>query len=100
MLGVNGRGRDFLDGHHARCDFRASTPKSDAGSRDVPIPPHLLPALREHLSKHVGKQPNSLLFPVKHGGHLAPATLYRQFYKARVHWGGQQSVSLPRVADA
>ncbi|WP_373234899.1 site-specific integrase [Mycobacterium marinum] len=63
--------------------FEATTPKSDAGSRDVSIPPHLLPALEDHLAKHVGKKPDSLLFPAKHGGHLAPATLYRQFYKAR-----------------
>lgn len=63
--------------------FEPTTPKSDAGSRDVSIPPHLLPALKDHLAKHVGKKPDSLLFPAKHGGHLAPATLYRQFYKAR-----------------
>lgn len=63
--------------------FQVTTPKSEAGSRDVAIPPHLVPVLREHLSKHVGKERDSLLFPAKHGGHLAPATLYRQFYKAR-----------------
>lgn len=63
--------------------FEPTTPKSDAGVRDVAIPPHLLPALEDHLAKHVGKKPDSLLFPAKHGGHLAPATLYRQFYKAR-----------------
>jgi integrase len=63
--------------------FQVTTPKSEAGSRDVAIPPHLVPVLREHLSKYVGKEQTSLLFPAKHGGHLAPATLYRQFYKAR-----------------
>ena len=63
--------------------FQVTTPKSDAGIRDVTIPPHLLPALEDHLSKHVGKSRDSLLFPAQHGGHLAPATLYRQFYKAR-----------------
>jgi hypothetical protein len=26
---------------------------------------------------------DALLFPAKHGGHLAPATLYRHYYKAR-----------------
>lgn len=63
--------------------FQITTPKSDAGRRDVAIPPHLVPLLTEHLAKHVDTDPDSLLFPAKHGGHLAPATLYRQFYKAR-----------------
>jgi integrase len=63
--------------------FKETTPKSDAGVRDVAIPPHLLPALEVHLSKHVGKERDSLLFPAHHGGHLAPATLKRHFYKAR-----------------
>lgn len=63
--------------------FQITTPKSEAGRRDVAIPPHLVPLLAGHLSKYVDGQPDSLLFPAKHGGHLAPATLYRQFYKAR-----------------
>ena len=63
--------------------FVVTTPKSDAGIRDVAIPPHLLPALEDHLSKHVGKERDSLLFPAKSGGHLAPATLNRWYYKAR-----------------
>jgi integrase len=63
--------------------FSVTTPKSDAGVRDVAIPPHLLPALQAHLSKHVGKERDSLLFPAKSGDHLAPATMNRWFYKAR-----------------
>lgn len=63
--------------------FVVTTPKSDAGVRDVAIPPHLLPALKNHLSKHVGKERDSLLFPAKSGDHLAPATLNRWYYKAR-----------------
>lgn len=63
--------------------FKVTTPKSDAGTRDVAIPPHLVPAIQQHLATHVGPQPDVLLFPAAHGGHLAPATLYRQFYKAR-----------------
>jgi integrase len=63
--------------------FRVTTPKSDAGIRDVAIPPHLLPTLEDHLSNYVGKERDSLLFPAKQGGHLAPATLNRHFYKAR-----------------
>ncbi|OBB48412.1 site-specific integrase [Mycobacterium sp. 852002-51961_SCH5331710] len=63
--------------------FQVTTPKSDAGSRNVAIPPHLVPAIEDHLAKFVGKQRDSLLFPAEHGGHLATATLKRHFYKAR-----------------
>lgn len=63
--------------------FQVTTPKSDAGRRDVEMPPHLLPAVRDHLEKFVDPGREALLFPAAHGGHLAPASLYRQFYKAR-----------------
>jgi integrase len=63
--------------------FQVTTPKSDAGIRDVEIPPHLLPAMKDHLARFVGPSRNALLFPAAHGGHLAPATLYRRFYTAR-----------------
>lgn len=63
--------------------FTVTTPKSDAGIRDIAIPPHLLPAIETHVSKHVGGKADALLFPAVGGGHLAPATLYRRFYTAR-----------------
>jgi integrase len=63
--------------------FQVTTPKSDAGIRDVEIPPHLLPAIKAHLARIVGPGRDELLFPAAHGGHLAPATLYRRFYTAR-----------------
>jgi integrase len=63
--------------------FQVTTPKSDAGIRDVSIPPHLMPMIEQHLAKFVDKKRDSLLFPAAHGGHLAPATLYRRFYTAR-----------------
>ena len=63
--------------------FRVTTPKSEAGTRDVAIPPHLVPMLKAHLETQVGPKPDSLLFPAKHGGHLATATLYRRFHVAR-----------------
>lgn len=58
-------------------------PKSDAGIRDVAIPPHLLPAVRDHLLRHAEKGKDGLLFPARSGGHLAPSSLYRVFYAAR-----------------
>ena len=63
--------------------FKQTTPKSDAGIRDVAIPPHLLPALEDHLAKHVGDKRDALLFPAKRGGYLAEGTLFRHFRKAR-----------------
>ena len=48
--------------------------------RDTAAP---APGDRDHLAKHVGERRDSLLFPAQHGGHLAPATLYRRFYTAR-----------------
>jgi integrase len=63
--------------------FKETTPKSVAGVRDVAIPPHLLPALRDHLADHVAPGRDSLLFPAVSGGHLAPSTLQRRFYRAR-----------------
>ena len=61
-----------------------TTPKSAAGSRDVTIPPHLLPAVREHLLRHgVGR--DGLLFPSTHNPdvHMRTSTLARVFYPAR-----------------
>lgn len=63
--------------------FSVTTPKSDAGRRDVEVPPHLLPAIKAHLQTHVGAGRDALLFPAIQGGHMAPASLYRHFYKAR-----------------
>lgn len=60
------------------------TPKSGAGIRDVAIPPHLVPMLREHLSSGITGGRDGLLFPAADGvSTLAPSTLYRSFYRAR-----------------
>ena len=61
-----------------------STPKSDAGTRDVAIPPHLLPLVREHLRTQISGGRDGLLFPAADGvSHLATSTLYKSFYRAR-----------------
>lgn len=64
-------------------DTRVTTPKSTAGSRDVAIPPHLLPLVERHLHNHTGPARESLLFPAVNGGHLQPSSLYRHYYSAR-----------------
>ncbi|WP_423489011.1 tyrosine-type recombinase/integrase [Mycobacteroides sp. PCS013] len=63
--------------------FIVGDPKSEAGVRDVAVPPHIVPALVDHLDKFVGEKPDALLFPALGGGHLQPSTLYRHFYRAR-----------------
>ena len=64
-------------------------PKSDAGIRDVAIPPHLVPEIKRHLSEHAQFGRDGLLFPGSHGGHLAPSALYRHFTRL-----GMQPVGL------
>jgi integrase len=59
------------------------TPKSTAGSRDVAIPPHLLPAVRQHLSDYAEWGRDGLLFPFKRGGHLSNGNFYPAWDKAR-----------------
>lgn len=67
--------------------YQIGDPKSDAGVRDVDIPPHLIPAIEQHLAEHVGSDCNSLLFPNERGGHLQPSTVMRHWYKARAEAG-------------
>ena len=63
--------------------FSVTTPKSDAGIRDVAIPPHIIPLIEDHLAQFTGKSPDALLFAADNGGHLQPSTVYRWWYKAR-----------------
>jgi integrase len=63
--------------------YSITTPKSDAGIRDVAIPPHIIPTIEQHLAKYVGAGRDSLIFPADGGGHLQPSTLYRHWYRAR-----------------
>lgn len=53
------------------------TPKSDAGMRDVAIPPHIMPMVRDHLSQTITGGRKGLLFPGADGvSHLAPSAFY------------------------
>lgn len=72
-------------------------PKSDAGRRDITVPPHLRDALVQHLSLHVRPGQDGLLFPSVRppkgacdcghdgcsGGHLTGTTMFRWFDAAR-----------------
>lgn len=66
-------------------EFVIGSPKSDAGTRDVRIPPHLLPLVKAHLASNITGGKDGLLFPAAGDptGHMAPSTLYKTFYPAR-----------------
>ena len=59
-------------------------PKSDAGIRDVAIPPHLLPLVKDHLGTFAEWGKDGLLFPAAvNGGHLGHGTFFKTWDKAR-----------------
>lgn len=63
---------------------QVGTPKSAAGVRRVSIPPHVLPAVRDHLDRHVGPGGDALLFPARDGrSHLQPSVFHDAFRRAR-----------------
>lgn len=63
--------------------FVIGTPKTESSVRGVDIPPHLIPALRDHLDT-LPAGPDALLFPAAEGGgSMAPSTLYKVYYPAR-----------------
>ena len=68
--------------------FIVGAPKSEAGAREVAVPPHLMTAIADHLAEHVSDTgPNALLFPAAGGGHLSQSTFHKQFNRARAEAG-------------
>lgn len=59
--------------------------KSDAGERDVHIPPHLVPLLRRHVTERVAADQEALLWPSPGdpAKQLRPSGLDRMWYPAR-----------------
>ncbi len=70
--------------------FDVGDPKTRAGIRDVAIPPHLLPALRQHLDAHVSPAPDALVFAARQGGHMASSSLNKVFARARKAAGREE----------
>jgi integrase len=66
-------------------EFIVGPPKSDAGVRDVAIPPHLVPLVKDHLKNLTALGRDALLFPAAADDnlHMAPSTLYKVHYPAR-----------------
>jgi integrase len=64
------------DGEGEKWGRKVKDPKTQAGVRDVPIPPHLLGDIRSHLQDHTDPARDALLFPSSTGGHLSASAFY------------------------
>jgi len=56
-------------------------PKTDAGVRDVTVPPHVAEMLREHMTKHTGRGPEAFVFTTTRGRRLS-TTAFTKSVKA------------------
>lgn len=56
-------------------------PKTDAGIRDVTVPPHVAEQLREHMKKRTGRGPESFVFTTTRGQRLS-TTAFTKSVKA------------------
>ncbi len=60
------------------------SPKSDAGVRDVAIPPHLLQAIQDHVAEYAGSGRDGLVFPAaRTGEQIAHGTFFKIWDSAR-----------------
>lgn len=69
--------------------FVVKSTKSAAGERDVWIPGHIVPVLRDHLAEHAAEGADALVFPARldPAEHLRQSTLAKVFYRARAAAG-------------
>lgn len=58
-------------------------PKTEAGIRDVAIPPHILGHVVAHLGEFVGPEPDALVFTSRTGSNLRPSSFEGPWQKAR-----------------
>ncbi|UXA20860.1 site-specific integrase [Mycobacterium sp. SMC-4] len=61
--------------------LQVGPPKTDAGIRDVTVPPHVAKQLREHMQNHTGRGPESFVFTTTRGQRLS-ATAFRKSVKS------------------
>jgi len=57
-------------------------PKSDGGERDVHLPPHIIPALQEHMDEFTAGGANALVFTTARGGRVSQAAFTKPFKSA------------------
>lgn len=64
--------------------YVSTSPKSDAGVRDVWAPPHIVGDILDHLDNYTGPKASDRLFRhPENGGYLTPQRLYRSYNAAR-----------------
>ena len=69
------------------------TPKDDKPAKIV-IPPHIREAVKSHLSNHVDREPNSLLFvPVRRGCHLNDRVFNKDVFKPAAKTIGREDMT-------
>jgi len=67
--------------------FEIGNPKTDAGRRQIAIPPHILPDVVAHLEAWVSPEPDAYVFTGMKGGLVRPAVLQTAWNKARIAVG-------------
>jgi integrase len=88
--------------------FVVGPTKSEAGVRSIVLPPHVNELVLTHFREHVGRFPDSLLFPGSDAaGHLGQSVFYRHWNPARVAakrpdlpWHGLRHYGATRAAVA
>jgi integrase len=56
-------------------------PKTDAGIRDVTVPPHVVEILRAHMQKHTGRGPEAFVFTTTRGRRLSTTAFTKSVKK-------------------
>jgi Phage integrase family len=56
-------------------------PKTDAGNRDVTVPPHVAKLLREHMKAHTGHGPEAFVFTTTQGKRLSKTAFTKTIKK-------------------
>lgn len=62
---------------------RIGPPKTESGARKIAIPDNVIQALKHHLARHVGPDPNDWLFPGEADGPAHPRSLNHAWANAR-----------------
>lgn len=75
--------------HTTQLGSHIKTPKSEAGVRELIMPPHLLDIVREHLRADISGGKDGLLFPATSDPtkHMRQSSLAKVFYRARAKMG-------------
>ena len=68
-------------------------PKTDAGTREIAVPPHIAPKIREHLLAHANPGPDGLLFPAHPGQDRPMHQNTYAYYQAQA----RKATSLPET---